>query len=141
MASKLKFLRIESEAILPSRATNNSAGLDLWSISDVDIPAGEWRACKTGLAVQIPYGSYGRIAPRSGMAAKWGIGVLAGVIDSDYRGEIVCLLINHSNELVSIKKGERIAQLIVENIAILDPEWALELEGSDRGGKGFGSSG
>ena len=141
MKSSLKFFKLDPCAKLPSRATKSSAGLDLWSIEDVEIPTGDWCACRTGLAVEIPFGSYGRIAPRSGMAVKLGIDVLAGVIDSDYRGEIICLLINHGNKLASIKKGERIAQLIVEKIAVLDPEWTSELEGSDRGDKGFGSSG
>jgi dUTP pyrophosphatase len=138
--STLKFLKIDSRARLPSRATKNSAGLDLRSIGDVEIPPGEWRPCKTGLAVEIPRGLYGRIAPRSGMATK-GIDVLAGVIDSDYRGEIICILINHSKDAALIKEGDRIAQLIVERIALLDPVWAADLTGSDRGDKGFGSSG
>jgi dUTP pyrophosphatase len=74
------------------------------------------------------------------MATK-GMDVLAGVIDSDYRGEIICILINHSKDAALIKEGDRIAQLIVERIALLEPVWVAELTGTDRGDKGFGSSG
>jgi dUTP pyrophosphatase len=87
---------------------------------------------KTGLAVQIPDGFYGRIAPRSGLAVKSGLDVLAGVIDCDYRGEILCVLINLGEDAVSLSAGARVAQLIVEAIATPDPEWSTYVDETNR---------
>lgn len=137
----LKFLKIHPEAQLPSRSTKAAAGLDLYSVEGLIIPERKYLPVKTGISVEVPVDCYGRIAPRSGLALKYGIDVLAGVIDSDYRGEIICLLINHSNNDVKIKKGTRIAQLIIESILTPQPIWAEELEVTLRGDKGFGSSG
>jgi dUTP pyrophosphatase len=95
---------------------------------------------RTGLSVAIPSGFYGRIAPRSGLAVNYGIDVLAGVIDSDYRGEIMCVLINHGEEPIHIENGRRVAQLIVESIITPIAEWTDELDETERGSRGFGSS-
>jgi len=95
----------------------------------------------TGLAVAIPDGYYGRIAPRSGLATKQGIDVLAGVIDADYRGEIRCLLYNTGKETVELPAQTRICQLIIEKIITPDPQWSEDLTDTTRGEKGFGSSG
>jgi dUTP pyrophosphatase len=141
VADKLKFLRIHPHAKLPSRATPFSAGLDLYSVEDISIEANMWAACKTGVAIIIPNGYYGRISPRSGLAIQHGVDVLAGVIDSDYRGEIICILINHGNSPVHFEEGDRIAQIVIEAIATLEPEWVDELDETDRSSKGFGSSG
>src|SRR5258708_5423160 len=113
--NKLRFLKIHPDARLPARASPLSAGLDLCVIEDVQIAPNCRVACRTGLSVEIPQGSYGRIAPRSGLAKKFGIDVLAGVLDSDYRGEIICILINHGDSPVVFKTGDRVAQLIVES--------------------------
>jgi dUTP pyrophosphatase len=96
---------------------------------------------RTGLAVAIPQGFYGRIAPRSGLASKNGLDVLAGVIDSDYRGEVCCLLYNTSGEAIELPAGSKICQLIIEQIITPEPEWASELEETARGAGGFGSTG
>jgi len=96
---------------------------------------------RTGLAVAIPQGFYGRIAPRSGLASKNGLDVLAGVIDSDYRGEVCCLLYNTSDEAIELPAGSKICQLIIEQIITPEPEWASELEETARGAGGFGSTG
>jgi dUTP pyrophosphatase len=96
---------------------------------------------RTGLSVAIPRGFYGRIAPRSGLAVRHGLDVLAGVIDSDYRGEIVCALVNHGREALTLEAGQRIAQLIVEAIITPDAAWTDALDETPRGAGGFGSTG
>ena len=89
----------------------------------------------------IPHGYYGRVAPRSGLAVKYGIQVHAGVIDSDFRGEAKVALINHGERMIEFKPGDRIAQLIIERCAILAPEWADELPDTERWAGGFGHTG
>jgi dUTP pyrophosphatase len=91
--------------------------------------------------VAVPPGFYGRVAPRSGLAVRHGIDVLAGVIDSDYRGEILCALVNHGQEPFEVEPGARVAQLVVEAIATPEPAWTEELEETARGAGGFGSTG
>jgi dUTP pyrophosphatase len=138
---RLKFQKLHDEARLPRRGSERAAGLDLCSVENCVIHAGERAAIRTGLAVSIPEGFYGRIAPRSGLAVRHGLDVLAGVIDSDYRGEILCALINHGHEDVEIKVGMRVAQLILEAIIRPEAAWAEELEETVRGAAGFGSTG
>ncbi len=137
----LKFHKLNSKAFLPPRASENSSGLDIYSAEEISIKKGCRGGIHTGLAVAIPHGYYGRVAPRSGLALKNGIDVLAGVIDSDYRGELICLLINLGSEEFKINIGDRIAQLIVEKIAILSPVWAEHLNKTERDNGGFGSTG
>ena len=141
MSERLKFRRLHEDAKLPVRGSRFAAGLDLCSIEDVLIPAGGRAAVRTGLAVSIPDGFYGRVAPRSGLAVRHGLDVLAGVIDSDYRGEILCALINHGEERMEIKAGMRIAQLIIEAISRPEAAWVDELDETERGAEGFGSTG
>lgn len=141
MQERLKFRRLHEDAKLPRRGSRFAAGLDLCSTVDVVIPAGGRAAIGTGLAVSIPDGFYGRVAPRSGLAVRHGLDVLAGVIDSDYRGEILCALINHGEEPVEIKAGMRVAQLIIEAISRPEAIWADELDETERGTEGFGSTG
>src|SRR5262249_30781533 len=94
----LNFKQLDPRAVLPTRGSPMSAGLDLYSIETVNLHPQERKLVRTGLAVAIPEGYYGRLAPRSGMATKMGLDVLAGVIDSDYRGEINCLVYNVGEE-------------------------------------------
>lgn len=96
---------------------------------------------RTGLAVAIPVGFYGRVAPRSGLAVKNGLDVLAGVIDSDYRGELCCALLNTGDETITLPSGSRLCQLIIEQIITPTPVWADELDETARGAGGFGSTG
>ncbi|MEJ7616078.1 MAG: dUTP diphosphatase [Pyrinomonadaceae bacterium] len=140
MNGTLKFMRLHPAAVLPTRGSAEAAGLDLYSIEDVEIAAGRRVAVKTGIAVSLPLGYYGRVAPRSGLAVKFGVDVLAGVIDADYRGQLMCALINHGERKVEIKIGQRIAQLIIEAIITPQPEWAEELDATTRGASGFGST-
>jgi len=137
----LKFLRLSPSAVLPTRASEHAAGVDLYSIENVQIDSGKRAAVKTGLSVAIPEGSYGRIAPRSGLAWKAGIDLLAGVVDADYRGELICILINHGEESFFVNAGDRVAQLIIEKITTPIPEWASELDNTYRDSGGFGSTG
>lgn len=131
-----------SLARLPERATNGSAGYDLYASEDKVIPARTRALVDTGLSMCIPSSCYGRIAPRSGLAAKFSIDVGAGVIDSDYRGLVKVLLINHGEMDYSVKVGDRIAQLIFEKIEHLIFVEAEELPVSEqRGEGGFGSTG
>lgn len=141
MQSVINFKRLDPKARLPTRGTPNSAGLDLYSIDDLRIePKARVRA-RTGLSTAIPEGFYGRIAPRSGLAAEKGIDVLAGVIDADYRGEILCLLYNTGDEVVELMAGSKICQLIVEQVITPQAAWAEDLEQTHRGASGFGSTG
>jgi dUTP pyrophosphatase len=141
MTSELRFLRLHPAAKLPTRGSRQAAGLDLYSIEDVMLEAGARAAVRTGLAVAIPEGFYGRVAPRSGLAVNYGLDVLAGVIDSDYRGEIVCALVNHGREAFTLAAGQRVAQLIVEAIITPEAVWADALDETARGAGGFGSTG
>ena len=141
MMNELKFLRLHPAAKLPTRGSREAAGLDLYAIEDVTFEAGGRAAVRTGLAVAIPRGFYGRVAPRSGLAVKHGLDVLAGVIDSDYRGEIVCALVNRGREAFALAAGQRVAQLIIEAIITPDAVWADALDETARGAGGFGSTG
>lgn len=138
---KIKFQRLGENGVLPTRGTPNSIGLDLYSAEDVSLPPLQRVVIATDISVEIPEGYYGRIAPRSGLAVNKGIDVLAGVVDSDYRGELGIVLINHSLDYFNISIGDKIAQLILERADILDPEWADTLEDTARGYQGFGSTG
>lgn len=141
MAEILNFKKILDSAQLPTRGSQNAAGLDLFSAEETIIKAGRRQPVRTGISVEIPAGFYGRIAPRSGLAIEYGIDVLAGVIDSDYRGEIICLLMNHGESDKPIKLGERVAQLIIEAIITPSSQWVEELSETSRDKKGFGSTG
>lgn len=141
MAGELKFLRLHPAAKLPTRGSRQAAGLDLYSIETVTIAAGARAAVRTGLAVAIAEDFYGRVAPRSGLAVNYGLDVLAGVIDSDYRGEIICALVNHGREAVTLEAGQRVAQLIIEAILTPEARWADALDETARGAGGFGSTG
>ncbi|HYH85738.1 MAG TPA: dUTP diphosphatase [Pyrinomonadaceae bacterium] len=141
MFEQLRFKRLHAEAKLPTRGSAEAAGLDIHAAELVTLQPGERAAVRTGLSVAIPRGFYGRIAPRSGLAVRHGIDTMSGVIDSDYRGEILCVLINHGDEPFQIETGARIAQLIIESIALPEPAWAERLDETERGAGGFGSTG
>jgi dUTP pyrophosphatase len=126
---------------VPKRATEGSAGYDIASDEDVVIDPGERSLVKTGFSVRVPDGTYGRVAPRSGLAVKHGIDVLAGVIDRDYTGEVGVVLINHGDVSFEVKRGDRIAQLVFEKIATPRVTMSLSLEETSRGSGGFGSTG
>lgn len=137
----LDFKQLDPRALLPTRGSSSAAGLDLYSIEEINLAPTERRLTRTGLAVAIPEGYYGRVAPRSGLATKSGIDVLAGVIDADYRGEIRCLLINVGTEVVTLPERSKICQLIIEKIITPTARWLDDLDETERGGGGFGSTG
>ena len=132
---------LQEGVAVPNRGTPESVGLDFQSAHDHTIPAGDKATIGTGLAITIPKGVYGRIAPRSGLAAKHMIDIGAGVIDPDYTGEVKVVIFNHSSNDFIIKKGDKIAQLILERVSILEPIICVQKpHTSERGGQGFGST-
>ena len=137
----IKIKKLEEGARLPHRGSNLAAGADLCCVETFTLEPGERKLVPTGLAVEIPPGFYGRVAPRSGLAVKHGIDVLAGVVDADYRGELKVPLINLGQQTVSFDTGERIAQLIIEQAAMCDYVWADDLGDTQRAEGGFGSTG
>jgi dUTP pyrophosphatase len=137
----LSFKKLDPRATLPTRGSSFSAGLDLYSIEAVSLAPGQRAIVRTGLAVAIPKGFYGRLAPRSGLATKNGLDVLAGVIDADYRGEIGCLLHNTGEERIELAETSKICQLIIEKIVTPQAVWADDLDDTERGRGGFGSTG
>ncbi|KAE8617801.1 hypothetical protein XENTR_v10009199 [Xenopus tropicalis] len=112
----LKFAKLSDQAYTPTRGSTRAAGYDLYSAYDYVIPALDKMVVKTDIQISVPTGCYGRVAPRSGLAAKYFIDVGAGVIDEDYRGNVGVVLFNFGKEAFEVKKGDRVAQLICERI-------------------------
>lgn len=141
MSNKLFVKRLNENAVLPTRGSREAAGLDLYATNDTCILPFSTNLVSTGISVMIPYEYYGRIAPRSGVSVNMGLIVNAGVIDSDYRGEIKIVFQNPTPEHKEVKKGQKIAQLIIEKIALLEVQEVVMLSDTDRAGNGFGSTG
>lgn len=137
----LKYKKLSEYAIEPRRATLGAAGYDVCAAHDSIIKSKGRMLVKTDLAIAVPIGTYGRIAPRSGLTLKHGIDVGAGVIDEDYRGNVGVILFNHGDDDFEIKKGDRIAQLILESIKIVEVQECDSLDGTNRGDGGYGSTG
>jgi dUTP pyrophosphatase len=141
----INFIKTRKDAITPSRATQGSAGYDLYACIDEDIAinAGEIAVIDTGVAIEIPEEMFGMICPRSGLAAKHGISVLnsPGIIDSDYRGELKCILINSSKTRFTIENKMRIAQLIIAQYNKIIWIESDRIADSERGIGGIGSTG
>jgi dUTP pyrophosphatase len=137
----LYFKRLDQRATLPTRGSSSSAGLDIYSIDDLTIEPGQRTVARTGLSVAIAEGFYGRVAPRSGLAVNHGLDVLAGVVDADYRGELLCALHNTGDRTISLPAATKICQLIIEKIATPEAAWSDELSETARGAGGFGSTG
>lgn len=141
---ELPVAKLKDEAILPSRAHEGDAGLDLYACEAAHIGPGERWSVGTGVAVEIPTGHAGLVLPRSGIARDHGISLVngPGLIDAGYRGELRVLLLNNDPaEIFRVEPGDRIAQLVISPIVIADPVEAGELADSARAGGGFGSSG
>ncbi len=140
----LKVRRLDARARLPTRAYPGDAGLDLYALEDGALEPGERASVRTGIAVEIPDGEAGLVLPRSGLAARHGIALVnaPGLIDSGYRGEIVVLLLNTDPSVrFEMAAGDRIAQLVVVKVQTPEVVEVEELEVSERGAGGFGSSG
>uniref|UniRef100_T1H5Z6 Deoxyuridine 5'-triphosphate nucleotidohydrolase n=1 Tax=Megaselia scalaris TaxID=36166 RepID=T1H5Z6_MEGSC len=137
----LRFAKLTEHAFAPMRGSAKSAGYDLRSAYDIIVPARGKAVVKTDIQIHVPEGSYGRVAPRSGLAVKNFIDVGAGVVDEDYRGNLGVVLFNHSDTDFEVKKGDRIAQLICERIFYPELVEEKSLEETERGEAGFGSTG
>ncbi len=136
----LQIKKLNPQAKLPKRGTPSSAGYDLYSTETYTLQPLERKLFKTGLSFAIPHGLYGRIAPRSGLAFKAGIDVMAGVIDEDYRGELGIVLINLSNTPKELVIGTEIAQIIFEFYNVVELKEVNDLTETVRGTGGFGST-
>ncbi len=143
MKIEVKRLPIAEDLPIPYYASDGAAGMDIVAAQSMLIPAGEYRAVQTGISVAIPDGYEIQFRPRSGLAFKHGITVLnsPGTIDSDYRGELIAILINHGKSDYMINKTDRIAQLVVNKVERADIDLVLELSPTSRGEGGFGSTG
>ena len=151
----IKFKRLTTDAVVPTVSTRGSAGMDIASRVQIVVPAKEWVTIPTGIAMEIPGDCYARIAPRSGLAFHYGLMINAGVIDSDYRGEVKVIMYNPGTTAYHIAAGDKIAQLIFERIyapsdlfiVVSDPNMDMNAEpvtksaeSSERGDQGFGST-
>ncbi|BDD82946.1 deoxyuridine 5'-triphosphate nucleotidohydrolase [Tsukamurella pulmonis] len=144
MVSQIPLLRLDEGLPLPKRAHPGDAGVDLYSTIDVRIEPGARTLVATGVALALPHGTVGLIHPRSGLAAKHGLTVVntPGTVDAGYRGEIkVCLLNTDRESAVEIKRGDRIAQLLVQRVELPDFKEVSFLDETVRGAGGYGSSG
>ena len=134
--------KLTNDAIMPTRGSDGAVGYDLYSTEDTVVPCQAGRALVgTGISVVLPSGVYGRVAPRSGLAVKHCINVGAGVIDPDYTGEIKVVLFNHGENDFEIKRGDRIAQLVLERCETPPVKEIEIIEETARGSGGFGSTG
>lgn len=144
----MQIQKLHDKAVIPTRGTAHSAGLDLSAAWEGDFkgftlkPNGGRALIPTGLRIAIPYGFYGQIHPRSGLAVKHGIDILAGVLDADYRGEVGIVVINTSDNFFTVSNGMKIAQLLIKPCSMRDVEEVSSLpDTGSRGVAGFGSTG
>jgi dUTP pyrophosphatase len=125
--------------------TEHSAGMDMYAAvtEETVIPPGEWKLIPTGIAIALPKGYEAQVRPRSGLALKQGISILntPGTVDADYRGEVGVILMNHSKKDLVIKRGDRIAQMIINKVEKIEFEEVAELAGTKRNAGGFGHTG
>lgn len=140
---RIPLLRLDPDLPMPRRAHEGDAGVDLHAREAARLQPGERVLVPTGVAVAIPDGYAGLVTPRSGLALRSGIGVVnaPGVVDSGYRGELAVILVNLGDSAVEIRRGDRIAQLLVVPVDAADFVEVTTLDDTDRGGGGFGSSG
>ena len=138
---KVRFVKLTKNAYAPTKGSVYAAGHDLYSAYDCIIAPGDKGIIQTDIAIELPKGCYGRIAPRSGLAIHHSLHTLAGVIDKDYRGTVTVLLINFGSKVYYVKKGDKIAQLILEKIYYPHFIQVGCLRNTERGRKGFGASG
>ncbi|KAI0761711.1 dUTPase-like protein [Irpex lacteus] len=139
--SNLLIKRHSEKATIPTKGSPLAAGYDLYSAENKIVPAHGKALIDTQISVAVPAGTYGRVAPRSGLASKFMIDTGAGVIDADYRGVVFVLLFNLSDKDFEVKEGDRIAQLIIERIYTPEVLEVQDLDETLRGAGGFGSTG
>lgn len=140
---KVKVKKLDENAKLPAYGSPYAAGADLYAAEGAEIPAGETRFVRTGIAVELPANTVGLVYARSGLASKRDLAPAnkVGVIDCDYRGEILVALHNHGKETRTVAGGERVAQLVVAPYYVCDFEESESLSETERGAGGFGSTG
>lgn len=141
---KIRLKRLDSDLKLPEQAYDGDAGIDLFSAVEAELAPGERYLIPTGIAIAIPEGYAGFVQPRSGLAIKHGISLVntPGLIDSSYRGEIKAIIINTDSKVkFKIKRGDKIAQLVLQKIEKIQFEEVSDLDETVRGENGFGSSG
>ena len=136
-----QFVKLSPFATAPVRSSEQAAGFDLFAAEAACIAPGSRSCIATDIQIAVPRVYYGRIAPRSGLASKYGLDVGAGVVDADYRGNVRILLFNFGAEAFSVNRGDRIAQLVLEKIHMGDAVEVQSLDDTARGDLGFGSSG
>lgn len=143
MTYTLKVKLVDEEATLPFRANEGDAGMDLFSIEEKTIKAGESALVRTGIQIELPQGTEAQVRPRSGLALKHSVTVLnsPGTIDEGYRGEIKVILINHGKEDFQVLKQMRIAQMVVTPVAQINLVETVTMSETARDKGGFGSSG
>jgi dUTP pyrophosphatase len=137
----LRIKKLTPNAILPTRGSGGAVGYDIYSTDEVVVPPTHRALIGTGIAMVLPPGVYGRVAPRSGLAVKHGIQVGAGVIDPDYTGEVKVVIFNHGDKDFKVEVGDRIAQLVLERCETPPVEEVGLVEETERGAGGFGSTG
>jgi dUTP pyrophosphatase len=137
----IKFKILNNVVSIPTRAKKGDAGMDVRSAQAGTISAGSYLDFKTGIAMQLPEGYYGQFASRSGLAIKHNVTAFSGVIDNGYRGEMIVRLRNHGHKDFRVEVGDRIAQLIILPYLEANGVEVMELDDTDRGSDGFGSTG
>lgn len=140
-SASLKIKRLTTSAKIPDIAYTSDAGFDLYADEDVTLEREAWRAIKTGIAMEIPEGYVGLIWEKSGLAIKGGLKTLGGVIDASFRGEVMVGMMNHSGKPYVFKAGDKVAQMLIQKVEHPKFEVVDELDSTNRGDKGFGSSG
>lgn len=136
-------IKVEDDLLIPGYETTGSAGADLKANEDGILQPGQRRLVKTGISIELPLGYEAQVRPRSGLALKHGISMVntPGTIDSDYRGEIGVILINHGDTPFEYKKGDRIAQLVIARYSRAEFQICSSLSETERGSGGFGHTG
>ena len=139
----VKFKKINPDAIIPDYAHTGDAGMDLYSVEDTILEPMEWKKINTGLIMELPKGTEGQVRSKSGIAYNYGVFVLnsPGTVDENYRGEIGVVLYNLNKTPFVIKKGQKIAQLVINKVCYCKTKQIETLTSSQRGEGGFGSTG
>ena len=140
---KIKIKKIHPDAIIPKYAHKGDSGMDVYSVEEFELKTLERKLVKTGLSFEIPIGYEIQTRPKSGLAIKYGITIVnaPGTIDSCYRGELGIILMNTDKETYLIKKGEKIAQIVLQKVEEMEFIETENLDSTSRGDKGFGSTG
>ena len=139
----VKFIKMREDAIIPDYAHEGDAGMDLYSVEDVTIEPMEWKKVGTGLQMELPKGTEGQVRTKSGIAYNYGVFVLntPGTVDENYRGEVGVVLFNLNKVPFKITKGQKIAQLVINEICYCKTEEVKSMSATSRGEGGFGSTG